>query len=367
VYGLTFQGNTTGSLPEGIISSSNQIIGFVSTASYQVDSGSWNSRIVFLSSSVDNLNKKTGSFATTGSNIFNGNQIITGSLIVTQNISGSNISGSFFGNGSGLTNLVSSSYALTASYLNNLPSGIISASNQTDYNQLQNKLNVVNVAKYRLLISSGSTSSSYASEKLSYVDSNASSASVDWSRLKVNGEIEQSFTSSFGNSSVITYITQSNADVSSGVPTITFNFPIFRNNDNLTYLTGSTHTVAFAYTIETMFFGRTGSISNPIDHYLWTSLIQGRLSIVPNDNTGVVRIYNQLNLSGSSVLSQGTYGNGISGITPKTNLDSWCIVRPLNTSGQNLVVEHRIIPTSSGNWQITASSYCKLIKHEFKY
>lgn len=408
VYGLTFQGNTTGSLPEGIISSSQQvifsqitgvpngiisgsdqltssydsryerrgsgiisssaqIIGFVSTASYQIDSSSWNSRIVFNSHSIDSINKKTGSFATTGSNIFIGNQIITGSLIVTQTISGSILSGSFVGNGSGLTNLITSSYAVTASYLNNLPSGIVSSSNQTDYNQLQNKLNVVNVAKYRLLISSGSESSSYASDNLRYVDSNASSASINWSRLKINGEIEQSFTSSFGNSSVINYVTQSTADVSSGTPSITYNIPLFRNNDNLTYLTGSTYTVALVYTIETLFFGRTGSISNPIDHYLWSSLIQGRLTIIPNDNTGQVRIYNQLNLSGSSVLSHGTSGNGISGITPKTNLDSWCIVRPLNTSGPNLIVEHRIIPTSSGNWQITASSYCKVIKHEFKY
>ncbi len=73
----------------------------------------------------------TGSFATTGSNQFNGNQIITGSLIISGSstltnigpaiFSGSlivteGITGSFSGDGSGLFNIASASFADSASY-----------------------------------------------------------------------------------------------------------------------------------------------------------------------------------------------------------------------------------------------------------
>jgi hypothetical protein len=49
---------------------------------------------------------------------------LTGSIAVFQGISGSQFSGSYIGNGSGITNVVSASYALSASWssiLNNLP------------------------------------------------------------------------------------------------------------------------------------------------------------------------------------------------------------------------------------------------------
>jgi len=72
----------------------------------------------------------------------------TGSLSVDGTISGSTISGSFVGDGSGLTNIVSASFATTASYvegsasdwdtLANKPAGLVSSSGQVDYTGLSN-------------------------------------------------------------------------------------------------------------------------------------------------------------------------------------------------------------------------------------
>lgn len=101
-----------------IVSSSQQIqnFGFLLTSSYQTDSGSWNTRI-------DRLTIRTGSYATTSSNQFNGSQTITGSLTVSGSnsrffhaVSASRFSGSFEGEGSGITGVVSSSYSQTASF-----------------------------------------------------------------------------------------------------------------------------------------------------------------------------------------------------------------------------------------------------------
>jgi hypothetical protein len=72
----------------------------------------------------------TGSFATTGSNTFIGNQVITGSLNVTQGITGS-----LFGTASWANNVISASYALTASYSKNLQiSGSINNVDYIDFN-----------------------------------------------------------------------------------------------------------------------------------------------------------------------------------------------------------------------------------------
>jgi hypothetical protein len=64
-------------------------------------------------------------FATTGSNIFTGNQIITGTLAVSGNINatGYNVTASAFkGDGSQITGVISSSYALSSSYAANATS-----------------------------------------------------------------------------------------------------------------------------------------------------------------------------------------------------------------------------------------------------
>jgi len=73
----------TGSIPSGTVSGSAQIVelGFATTSSVneKLDTGSFNS----YTASID---ARTGSYATTGSNVFQGLQTISGSLIVTGSI-----------------------------------------------------------------------------------------------------------------------------------------------------------------------------------------------------------------------------------------------------------------------------------------
>ena len=78
-----------------------------------------------FASSINSLDSVTGSYATTGSNQFKNSQVITGSLIVTAGVSGS-FSGSFQGNGSGLTNVPAS--GIVGLQLNQIGSGSVTAS-----------------------------------------------------------------------------------------------------------------------------------------------------------------------------------------------------------------------------------------------
>ena len=115
-------------LPNNIFSSSQQVDfnginnkPFIISSSQQIAtdiSGSFTSFSSSANIRFDLIENKTGSYATTGSNIFKNNQIITGSLTVSGSIfiSSGNISGSYIGNGSGLTGIISSSYAMTSSY-----------------------------------------------------------------------------------------------------------------------------------------------------------------------------------------------------------------------------------------------------------
>ena len=74
----------TGSVPSGTISGSQQIIdlGFATTSSVnqKLDTGSFNSYTSSIDTRIDGIEAKTGSYATTGSNVFVGDQTITGSL-----------------------------------------------------------------------------------------------------------------------------------------------------------------------------------------------------------------------------------------------------------------------------------------------
>jgi len=119
------------------ISSSQAISSSYSLTSSYSETGEWGglnnvpSGLVSASSQVD----YTGLSNVPSGIVSSSTQINTGSF-----------SGSFIGDGSGLTGLVSSSYSLTSSYsetsewsgLNNVPSGIVSASSQVDYTGLSN-------------------------------------------------------------------------------------------------------------------------------------------------------------------------------------------------------------------------------------
>lgn len=103
---------TTGSL--------NTFSGSVNSrlASIELVTGSLNAYTSSVNTRLSAIEINTGSYATTGSNTFKSDQIISGSFIVSGSIfvlSGS-ISGSHRGDGSGLTGIISSSYAATSSF-----------------------------------------------------------------------------------------------------------------------------------------------------------------------------------------------------------------------------------------------------------
>ena len=170
----------------GILSSSRQIATEISGAFSDVSS-SLSSRTSIIESTTANLNlytgsantrfsnieSRTGSYATTGSNQFNGNQIVTGSVIATS------FSGTFNNIPSSSqqiknllpTGIASGSEQFTSSYdsrYHRLGTGLYSSSQQIDYNQIINKPQVSSSGLYQLLISSGSDSSSYSSPNLKY-------------------------------------------------------------------------------------------------------------------------------------------------------------------------------------------------------
>ena len=97
-------------VPAGILSSSN---GFISSSQQIASDISGSSNIRFNAIEV-----KTGSYATTGSNIFKSDQILSGSFTISGSIfvSSGSISGSHKGDGSGLTGIITSSYAATSSF-----------------------------------------------------------------------------------------------------------------------------------------------------------------------------------------------------------------------------------------------------------
>ena len=79
---------STGSVPSGTVSGSAQIVelGFATTSSVNSLSQSIATTDLGQNNRLGSIESKTGSYATTGSNIFNGNQTISGSLIVTGSI-----------------------------------------------------------------------------------------------------------------------------------------------------------------------------------------------------------------------------------------------------------------------------------------
>jgi len=103
----SFPNNNAGEITPAVLRTYNTdvIESTVNQTEYTANSGSWNT-------TLQSINSKTGSYATTGSNSFIGNQLITG-----------NVSASFFyGDGSGLTGVTAgenaSVNAFTASQLN---------------------------------------------------------------------------------------------------------------------------------------------------------------------------------------------------------------------------------------------------------
>lgn len=82
---------------------------YQTTAAATAQAASDEQRFQFLEYDVDQLEQKTGSYATTGSNVFVGNQVITGSVNVTEGITGS-----LEGTASYATQALTSSHAIYA-------------------------------------------------------------------------------------------------------------------------------------------------------------------------------------------------------------------------------------------------------------
>ena len=125
-YAISASYAPTAPLPSGLLSSSQQIASDISGTFRQV-SGS-------LASSIAVFETKT-LFSSSQQVIFNQiNGVPSGLVSSSQQINTGSFSGSFFGNGSNLTNIQTSSYSLTASYTTTPICIIYSQSGQFTYN-----------------------------------------------------------------------------------------------------------------------------------------------------------------------------------------------------------------------------------------
>ena len=110
-----------------LVSGSSQIE-ITGTTGYSTFSGSIASTDLSQNNRLNSIEGVTGSYATTGSNVFIGNQTVTGSLIVTNGITGS----IDYSNITNKPTLVSGSSQISYSGLTNIPNGIVSGSSQID-------------------------------------------------------------------------------------------------------------------------------------------------------------------------------------------------------------------------------------------
>ena len=319
------------------------------TSSYNNASGSWNNRLQSLEQASGSLNQfsgstnarldqleiKTGSYATTGSNQFNGNQSVSGSITVSTNLITDTGTGSFSGSFHGQ----------------------YSSSQQVDYNQIQNKLNLNDPGQYRILTSTGDVSSSQANKSVTYV----SSSDVDRFRLTDMVEYERGISSSFW-SSEISYVTQSFHQFGVGSNLIYVSFPIYRDSNNFNVASASTHNASYAIRIETQIYGLTGSLSNPKNNYMWASTNEVKSIMAPFLSS--TPVYSGLVTVNDSVNSYGSFGQTFSG---RVNLSSWFATHTVFFDAPDSIsIRYAMSPTGSGAtlWSFYLISSCRVLKNE---
>lgn len=149
----------------------------------------------------------------------------------------------------------------------------------------------------------------------------------------------------------------------SGTDVLTVSFPIFKNRDNEPY-TGSVYNVACAFTVETVVFGKTGSLAIPSDTYCWAGTLQCRGMVTKFDNLGKPLLFKTVAHSGSSVNQIGTFG---SGPIFKTNLDSWFKLDRMSVVDGDLSIRYNLTSTSSFFWDAYGSSTLKATFFENRY
>lgn len=181
------------------------------------------------------------------------------------------------------------------------------------------------------------------------------------------GQFNIFLSSSLGESSRISYITQSFFTGSfASVAPKEFSFPIFKDNFNNAQYDPTSSSIALSFDIRLSILGKTGSFSNLIDFYTWSSTIQGRATVNSIENSQRPLIYQTIALSGSYG-QLGSFGPGP--FSPKVNLDSWHYagIKNPHTSTDSLVLSYNVLPTSSFNWDFYVTATCDVLKFDTRH
>ena len=159
-----------------------------------------------------------------------------------------------------------------------------------------------------------------------------------------------------------TFMTQSFTRVNNTNGYVDVPFRIFVSDSDEIY-TGSRYEVAMTYHIDTVIYGRTGSLQPPLDNYVWAGSLEGRAVVNASENSGMPLLYSVTALSGSTYQSMGVFGNGPADI----NLDSWFKFGTASLAGsgnENLNIRYHLFTTSSFLWDVDVASTCRVLKYE---
>lgn len=319
---------TTGSLNLYTGSASSRL------ASLELTTGSLNTFTGSVSTRFNNIEIKTGSYATTGSNTFRADQIISGSLIITGSLTVPRATGSFSGSFHGQ----------------------YSSSQQVDYNQIANKINIVTPGANRVFTSDGTVSGSLANKDLTYI----SSSVINRTRLTNQNQFEQSVSSSFWSSEV-TYVTQSYFNFNMGVNVFFMHHHIFKNHDDFSTLTSSFHIASYAVRFETQVLGFSGSLSNPKGTYTWENTAECK--VIVSKEHGPTPIISTINTVADSAGTYGSFGTTFAGIA---NLSSWLAINSISfTAPDQISLRMSMTPTTS-SYSFYINSVCRVITNEIR-
>ena len=258
--------------------------------------------------------------------------------------------------------LVSGSNQLTSSYdtrYERKGTNIFSSSAQVNYNDVINKPVITLPQSDRLLSSDGTVSGSRANDGLQYVSSSK------WTKLLLRTNViqEQTYSSSFW-SSQWTFVSQSTFVATPANRNFSVYVPAGFNNDTNAPITSSTFHSSYAIEVENHIYGVTGSMSNPLNAYNWNSTTQFRAYYNPANLT-----LNPL-ISGYSAQSSSVY-NGMGGYggayTGRPDLNAWYSVTGVSYAGDGLFkVDLTLGPSSSFGWTLYIATTAKVIKHEIR-
>lgn len=331
-------------LPTGTASGSEQF-----TSSYDVRYEIRGNNIVSSSNQVKN-------FLPSGT--VSGSEQLTGSYDQRYELRGSNIVSSsqqvknFLPSG-----VASGSEQFTGSYdvrYHRLGTGIYSSSNQVDYNQIQNKIEILTPGQYRILTSTGNVSSSRANDRVEYL----SGSNINRFRLRNEAEFEQGYSSSYWTTQW-TFVSQSSHSVWNASFLVSTYIPLFKTNDYLAPITSSNTIAYYAVEVKNHVLGITGSLSSPFNTYGWSMTSQYKVLVSPIDATPISSV---TAVSSSMFNSLGGYGGTYPG---KTDLSTWLTFSAAAVStGNNLRHTISLRPTSSFAWTIYVATVATITKHE---